>query len=43
MPDYSWMCQNKQDSEYATGPKYDKILNMVKFWIWQGSQYASVT
>ena len=29
------MCRYKQDSEYA--------LNMAKFWIWQGSQYASVT
>ena len=28
---------------YALGPKYDKILNMAKFRIWQGSQYASVT
>ena len=25
------------------GLEYVKILNMVKFWIWQGSQYASVT
>ena len=31
------MCLNKQDSEYALGPKYGKILNM------QGSQYVSVT
>ena len=37
MPEYAWMYLYKQDSKYA------KILNMVKFWIWQGSQYASVT
>ena len=37
------MAENQQDSEYALGPKYVKILNMVKFWIWQGSQYVSVT
>ena len=34
------MCLNKQDSECASGPKYPKLLNMTKFWIWQGSQYA---
>ena len=28
MPEYVWMCLNKQDSEYISGPKYDKILNM---------------
>ena len=27
------MCLNKQDSEYPSGPKYAKILNMAKFWI----------
>ena len=43
MPEYAWMYLNKQDSEYALGPKYAKILNMAKFWIWQDSQYASVT
>ena len=43
MPEYAWMCLNKQDSEYNYGSKYPKILNMAKFWIWQGSQYASVT
>ena len=32
----------KQDSQYTAGPKYTKILNMTKFWIWQGSEYASV-
>ena len=40
---YAWMCLNKQDSEYALGLKYAKILNMAKFWIWQGSQYESIT
>ena len=37
------MCLYKQDSEYAWGSKYAKILNMEKFLIWQGSQYANVT
>ena len=37
------MCLNKQDSEYASGPKYAKILNIAKFLICQGAQYASVT
>ena len=41
--EYAWMCLKKQDSEYASGPKYAKILNMAKFRIWQGSQYPSVT
>ena len=40
---YAWVCLNKQDSEYASGPKYVKILNMAKFWIWQRSQFSSVT
>ena len=31
------MCLYKQDSEYAWGPKFAKILNMT------GSEYASVT
>ena len=43
MSGYVWMCLNKQDSEYASDPKYAKILNMAKFCIWQGSQYMSVT
>ena len=43
MPEYAWMCRYKKDSEYASGPKYAIILNMAKFWIWQGSQYANVT
>ena len=33
MPEYAWMCLFKQDFEYASGPKYAKILNMAKFWI----------
>ena len=37
------MFPNKQDSEFAYGPKYAKILNMAKFWIWQGSQYVSIS
>ena len=41
MPEYAWVFLNKQDSEYAY-TKYAKILNLTKFWIWQGSQYASV-
>ena len=40
MPKYAWICLNKHDSEYALSPKYSKILNMVKFWIWYGSRYA---
>ena len=40
MPQYTWMCLYKEDSEHALGHKYAKILNMAKFWIWQGSQYA---
>ena len=36
-------CLYKQDSKYVLGAKYAKILNMAKFWIWQDSQYASVT
>ena len=43
MPEYPWMSLYKQGSEYALGPKYAKILNMTKFWIWQGSEYARVT
>ena len=40
MPEYAWMCLNKQDSENATGPKYDKILNMAKCLIWQCSLHS---
>ena len=43
MPQYASMSLNKQDSEYAEGPKYAKNLNTEKFGIWQISQYASVT
>ena len=43
MPKYAWMCVYKQGSEYASSPNYAKILNNVKFWIWQGSEYARVT
>ena len=42
MPEYARVFLNKQDSEY-TYTKYAKILNLKKFWIWQGSQYASVS
>ena len=42
MPEYTWICLNKQDSEHASSPKYAKILNIAKFWIWQGSQYANI-
>ena len=42
MPEYAWVFLNKQDSEYAY-TKYAKILNLIKFQIWQGSQYASVS
>ena len=43
MSEYAWMCLNKQDFEYAWGPKYAKILNMLKFSIWQRFHCASVT
>ena len=43
MPEYSWMSLNKQNFENALGPKYVKLLNMGKFWIWQGSEYGNVT
>ena len=42
MPKYASMCQNKQDCEHTWSPKYAKILNMAKFWIWQGSQYVRI-
>ena len=47
MSKYTWICLNKQDSEYALSPKYAKyakILNMTGFsicecyiasWVWQ--------
>ena len=31
MPEYDWMCLNKQDSEYASGHEYVKILDMANF------------
>ena len=31
--EYAWICL-KQDPEYALGPKYAKILNMVAFYLW---------
>ena len=37
MSEYARMCLNKQDSEYASGPKYAKILNMA-----QSSEYGRV-
>ena len=37
------MCLCKQDSEFASGPKHAKFLNMAKYWMLQGSQYANVT
>ena len=33
----------QKDSEYASGPKHAKIVNMANLWIWLGFQYASVT
>ena len=51
MPEYAWVCLEKQDYEYALGPKHAKILNMAGFsfcitqhWIchnmpWQSSEY----
>ena len=46
----SWMCLYKQDSEYALGTKYAKILNMavfstckpyITFWICQNMPWQS--
>ena len=31
IPEYAWMFQYKQDSEYVSGPNYAKILNMAGF------------
>ena len=42
MPEYDWICLKKQDSEYALGPTYARILNMTRFWIWQGFQYVTI-
>ena len=35
MPEFAWMCLYKYDSEYTSGLKYAKLLNMAKFWIWK--------
>ena len=35
--EYAWMRLNKQVSEYASGPKCAKSLNMAKYWMWQES------
>ena len=43
MSEYAWMCLYKQDSEYGLGPEYATIMNMAKFWIWQGFQCANIT
>ena len=36
------MCLYKLDSQYASGPKCVKNVNMAKFWTSLGSQYAGV-
>ena len=50
MPEYAWINLYKQDSEYALGPKYVKILNMAgfsickrytAFWICQNMAWQS--
>ena len=50
MPEYDWICLNKQNSEYASVPKYTKILNMAgvsisesytAFWICQNMPWQS--
>ena len=38
MPEYPWICLNKQDSQYVLGPKYAKIQNKAKFWIQSSGQ-----
>ena len=35
-------CALINKTEYVLGPNYTKILNMAKFWIWQGYQYSSI-
>ena len=35
-------CVYIQASEYASGPKYAKILNIAKFSVWQDSEYARI-
>ena len=43
MPEYAGVYLNKEDSAHAGGSKYARTLNMVKFWVWQGVQYAYIT
>ena len=38
MPEYAWIRPNKQDSEFAVGPKYAKILNIAGFSIYKNMQ-----
>ena len=49
--EHAWIWLNKWDCQYASGPKYAKILLMAGFslcqhytvfWIWQGSEYGRV-
>ena len=35
MPAYAWIYPNKQDSEYASGPKCSKILKTAGFLIFE--------
>ena len=44
MPEYAWMCLNKQDSEDTSGPLYANILNMAGFSIYQRyiAEYARI-
>ena len=50
MSEYAWTCLNKDDSEYASGPKYTKILNMTRlsmcerytaYWLCQNMPWQS--
>ena len=43
MPEYAWICLNKPDSEYASGTKYAKTVNMTRFWTWHDFQYLNDT
>ena len=40
MPEYAY---RNRIMNMPPGPKYTKMLNMGKFWLWQVSQYANVT
>ena len=42
MPEYAWMCVNKQDPEYTSCLKYTEILNVAKSLTWQGSQMRAL-